>query len=740
MPTNLKEEEVVQEPYNPEGKEKDVSDYLEKRLPILKQSKRNILDNRDFEEIMRNADIEYAPNTYFNKQLDGANSNSSRSRGDELTGLRGSSVVNIDQKEGDTWRSDVSDPTLFVKIQTALSILVDRNPEAVFEAMLEKYKPGTKIAQAMWMRSWKIADSKDELKLFIFNLAKYGWAIGRTYPRKDDYDVEILDEFDPDNEENNKYVKKNIVEFNDVYRENRDPWRTWIDDMATMTRKPDDWYFEDDFSKDTFMRKFGHFKNAEKITFGTTTKENNDGDDGDFDGSKEMRDDLITLGFYESKNKDLYAIYSPKDKVVLHFSPLPNDEKKLSCWQTVWSIRDPRSPYGIGLYETIKGNKVIYDRLKNMTIDQLVMAIYPMLFYTGQPGDDDLTISPAKLVKMLPGSSIDQVNINYDPRGFDAIDKQSEQMDEDSGVNKTLEGQLAGKTLGETLEAKDASLRRLGTSLKNIATVLEDEAKISLSWMNQIYSRPEVVKFLEAEDLAKFEAELGRKANQVNNNEEGELVADFFPELNLGLDKIGESEEGDGGQLDNLVEAPEDRAFIVGRDIDIVDLKWEGKIFIKVQSILRPSPELERQRKLELYNVTFPAIMQIGQSLMQGMIQMVQTLYKPLKQILEIQDEKPKDWLTDEVVKIGEDPEFAKELQQGIQNKQQEAEKQQQEAESGGLFTTPDEIKARQEAKLKGGGQPQQAGLPQGGQPQSAVTNPLRKVASDINKNAVQSR
>ena len=69
------------------------------------------------------------------------------------------------------WRSSVSEPTLLIKIQTAISILVDQNPEAVFKALIDKYKPTSAIAKAIWKRSWNIAQSKEQLKLFIFDLA-----------------------------------------------------------------------------------------------------------------------------------------------------------------------------------------------------------------------------------------------------------------------------------------------------------------------------------------------------------------------------------------------------------------------------------------------------------------------------------------------------------------------------------------------------------------------------------------
>src|SRR3990167_3005864 len=138
---------------------------------------------------MEEADREYMPRSLSEKKKD---TGSVMLIQDEIKGLRGSRIVPITGQEGNEWRSDVSEPTLFVKIQTALSILVDQNPEAVFKALLEKYKPTKNMAKAIWKRSWGLANSKEMLKLFIFDLAKYGWAIGRTYPRLVQRPKEIL--------------------------------------------------------------------------------------------------------------------------------------------------------------------------------------------------------------------------------------------------------------------------------------------------------------------------------------------------------------------------------------------------------------------------------------------------------------------------------------------------------------------------------------------------------------------
>src|SRR3990167_3043044 len=193
------EEKKEAEEYKPEGEEEEIRDHLKERIPVLKDGKKKILEDINFEEIMKDADREYMPRSLHEKK-DGVGSIMLVQ--DEVRGMRGSRIVPITGKEGNEWRSDVSEPTLFVKIQTALSVLVDQNLEAVFKALLEKYKPTSAVAKAIWQRSWSIAGSKDMLKLFIFDLAKYGWAIGRTYPRIIQRKKEILTELDIDNPEN----------------------------------------------------------------------------------------------------------------------------------------------------------------------------------------------------------------------------------------------------------------------------------------------------------------------------------------------------------------------------------------------------------------------------------------------------------------------------------------------------------------------------------------------------------
>ena len=649
MAHNLDTPEVATKSYSPQGEEKLVLEHLRKRVPVLKETKKNIMNGLNFEDIMKDADEEYMPHELGIKRDSASNIMLVQ---DEIKGMRGSRIVPITGQEGSEWRSNVSEPTLMIKVQTAISILVDQNPEAVFKALLEKYKPTSSVANAIWKRSWSVARSKEQLKLFIFNLAKYGWAPGRTYPRIVQRRKDILTELDTANPENNKYKTVLITEYDDIYREALDPWRTWIDDKATLYDQfsLDDWYFEKDFDRDTFNLEMGMYANADKVQFGAPTREDSD---EIVNGETEQRSDIITLGFYESKNKDLYAIYSPNDDVVVYHSPLPNDDGMLSLWETVWNIRDPRTRMGIGLFEMMKNNKVLYDRLDNMDIDSLVLAIYTMLFYSGSNqliGDGNMTISPGLMKQKLPGTTIDQVKIDYTGKGREGAALQLERMDEITGITPTLQGQVEGKTLGEVLHAKDAALKRLNIPLSNIAGCLETDAYLTLSWANQVYSLPEVKEFVNEDDLNEFIEETGREPELTQTDKNGRITADFPRVLELSLD-----EDRDGA----LVESPESRFFTVGGDLERKAIKWKGRVTVVAQSIVSPSQELERQRKLELFNLVEPVIQGAAVAFAQGQVGVALAMLMPVVQILEIQDEKPKDWMPKELVMLINDPDAA---------------------------------------------------------------------------------
>ena len=724
-------EEVVVKTYQADPKESKLALFLEKRTEVLKQTKLDILNGFNFEELMKQADREYAPRDIYSNNKNGAETLITVANEDGVgTGgaSSSSSIINLDDYGKANWRSTISEPTLLIKVQTALSVLIDQNPESILKASCEKYKKRTAVAKALLKRNWEINNSIEVLKAFTFDLAKYGFAVGHTLPRLLKRKKEILEVIDTENPEKNKYKEVEIVEFNDIYREKLDLSRTWIDDKANLTDpySINDWYYEKDYSLEDFREEFGMYKNSETVKGGSLNTDANG-----VNSATKTRDDMITVGFYESKKKDLYAIWIPQTKTILYYSPLPNDDGKLTLWFAYWLMRDPRTIYGIGLFELLKNNKVMYDRFKNMTIDQLTMALYPMIFFTGTPinGENEIHISPDKMIQKQAGTTIDQIKIQYDPRGWEATAHLNEDMDEATGITKTLEGNLVGKTLGETLHAKDSALKRLNIPLLNIAKAIEQDAYITLSWMNQVYSIPEVKTFVGAKELEEYEKENG-KANSSTTMPNGKIEANFFPEIELGLE-----EDRDG----SLVESPENRFFRLGEGISMDNLKWEGKITVKAKSIVSPNPELERQRKLELYNVVSPVVQQMASLFYQhldvktgemyapvGGKEVALALYYPLKEILEIQDEKPENWVFKDMLDLVANPEKLEQEKAAEMAQQEAAEKAKPENQLFIDQNAQGEDSVASQGASSGG---------QGGQtvvPPSDISNPLRKIMGSM--------
>lgn len=608
--------------YIPSKEEKETQEFVQKRVTKMQDYRKSCLSGKDIELIWKEADKEYEPkyNQNYGRKVFASD--------DEL-GLRSRQIPVGETR--DAWKSHNSDPTLFVKIQTAMSIIIDKDPEAFFQATTKKYDATTKIAHALWKSSWAMDNSKQQLKLFSYNLAKYGWAAGRTYPRIIKRSKKILTEIDTENSENNKYEERMITEFNGIHRENLDPFRTWIDEMTRPNDQysTNDWYFEKDYDYDTASLEFGNYANWQFV---------NRGDCQQIEGDNSDRKDIVTIGFYENKNKDLYVIYVPSKKLVLGYSPLPNDDGRLSVWHTYWSLRNSNCPLGIGIWEIIKQKKGLYDKMMNMTMDQLVLSIYKMFFYTGTNaliGSGEVKIEPGKGVQNL-GGKVDFLEVpGPGEDAYKGLSVVKGGIDEDTGITPTLEGELSSnKTLGEILHAKEAALRRMNIPLNNIAEAVQAEAFISLSWISQTLSTPEVKTFINEADLVRYEQEAQNNNWQIKQNfdETGNpttIEAAYLPSVPLNIEK----KEG------ILFESKKARFFQIGQDIMPEELKWEGIITVVPRSILTPSLELEKQRKLQMFNVVVP------------LLQFPMELYaKAIKQIIKVNEEDVEDWLPDQWV------------------------------------------------------------------------------------------
>lgn len=624
--------------WEPNSTERAVGRYIKRRIGEMQDYRKSL----NLEPRWKQADEEYVPH-----ELDFGTTRK-RFETDQDTGLR-SRMVPV----GDTtqqWRQASSAPTLLAKIQTAVSIIVDQQPEAELVALLKKYTATTELAYALWKRNWQITDAKEKLKLVIFNLIKYGWAPQRTYPRLIRYPKRVLSQKDPENPENDKYTESEIEWFNDVDREPLNPFRTWIDEM-TKPYDPfsmNECYYEVDYSYDSFMVEFGKYANSKFVPPDSAMQR---AEESAADSNRQtvsrsqsvanqskIRKDIVTVGFFESRTKDMFAIYIPKSNMTVYQSPLPNDDGYLSLTHTLWILRSANLPYGISLWEVIRQNKALYDKMKNMTMDQLVLSIMKFGFFAGSStalGDGKIQIVPGEARQLTSSTGKPEVDWMEIPgpgaEAWKGIEAVASMMDDESGISPTLEGDVTGKTLGEILHAKEASLKRLKVPVDNIAWLIEQDAYLTLSWMSQVYAVPNVVDFTDEMEMLAYEQE-----NQITHeelfaqtDEDGGMVgirATYLPQLSLHL------EDRDG----QLYQSRESRFFQVGKDIKPNQLKWRGIFKIIPRSIVDSSQELVKAAKMEMFNMLVP--------LLQFPPQLVA---KAVQQILKVNEEDASDWLPD---------------------------------------------------------------------------------------------
>ena len=611
-------------------------EFLDDRFQELEQARQSVGPrNINIETIWTEADLAYEPHSF---KLDGSKGRRVFAQAD--VGAR-SKMITLGQ-DGQGWRTNVSQPNAYIQIQTALSILVDQNPEAVFLPNSSRFEATTMIQKSLYQSSWEMAKSKSVLRNFIFNQAKYGFAVGRTYPRRDVRTVKDLVEFDPSKPEEAVYEERIKEDFNGVYRENLNPKNVWIDDMAVPNDplSARDWRWRQRYSKQRFDKEFGEYKYAK---FVPSTAPKVDESQPSHTKKRYQEKGSIIIDFYENKELDLYSVKA-NGIWTIPGVPLPTLHKQLSGWWAPWTLRDDQSIYGIGIYEAIRNDQQLIDRIRNMRIDQIVLMIYGFWLYSGvnQFDDDGKIIVQPGVGKQVP--NVDNIKeMKFSGPGKESADELKqlqEDMQNASGVNRPLQGQESGKTAFEVSILRNAALRRLAIPVAHIVDALEIDARLTVELNEQIFSVTEVTQIVEPSQIERFKQEVQNDPDLFQeevDEETGEtkFMAKVPREIPMNLDF------DDKGRL---IESENQRFFRVRPSA----LKWEGMIRIKPQSIVTKSQELEKQMTLELFGILNPIITAGVQIPDQALLQTyIDATIKPIKQILLAFEEDPDKWLPD---------------------------------------------------------------------------------------------
>jgi hypothetical protein len=533
-------------------------------------------------------------------------------------------------REMQDWMANVSKPMIYAKIDAAVALLAAKNPEVEIIARSDKFEKKTKILEALYSLSWDKGRGRQQLIKFIHSLAKYGFAVGREYHRYSVQTIQQIVQYNPDTLKHEHKEEERVIH-DEPYFEVLPIRDCWFDHRAKPYDEDSmrDWCWRVVYDYSTFLQEFPteRYPNAKYVqpsTADSTIKA---------DQTSIISKPEVCVYFYENVEDDEFIITDRK--VLIYKGPLINHQ--LSCVWGMWRMRNEYTIYGIGLPEILEGNQELLDKIANMSVNQLVLAISSSGFYggTGNVTEKDMILEP-KLKKLRDPEKIRFVQVPPPSNiTFQAIEFQKNEADEFSGITKSLVGEQIGKTLGEAILNREAGLQRLSLPLNNIEFALERHARLRIDNIQRIYSRPirtEIVmdelgnivnEKLWQEYLAERQ-KLGDTAQlrfKFPISDTGAIYRNIYRTERMAFEKTREGE---------LQPSPVDKFLEITPD----EIEGEYDVKIIAMSTLPLSKELQASRALETFNI----VAKLPYT----------DLYQAEKTLLKARDEDPDDWMKPE--------------------------------------------------------------------------------------------
>ncbi len=476
------------------------------------------------------------------------------------------------------------EPIAFSKILIATSVIGARIPDATVCSDSKVY---SKVAYKLWKNTWtnRRANGQNTLQSVTQKLFTYGWTCWRNYPRR----VQVK----------RKGVDKII--FDDIYREPMDPKRTWIgigfsaDDFFSQM----EFYYERDMPKELFLEMYPAAMDKQgelDYCCGTSDESNQE--------NNERQKTHVTIGYYENVLMNRYIVVC--GKLVIYDGEIPNDDSYGSIMYAQCFSKNPNDPYGVGMYEFMRGNSAIFTYINSLNIQQIEGEISPILFGAQiQNGTATYKRGPNIINPKSPGSTIDIVRTTGNPQGgIQLADKQKADIEENTGINNIVAGQSSDDTLGGTVILREAALNRMVIPRNNLVSALEYDALITNSWIRQTYSVDKAFLLDSDEAMQEFirqNPDYFMQSQPViddNDTFKGYAVV-ASPNLRLDFDF---DEEG------KLIENTEQNIISAKGLFDTLNKYGHTSHYIDFvidpNSMLLPSKEIQKQQ----YNTMFPII------------------------------------------------------------------------------------------------------------------------------------
>ena len=490
------------------------------------------------------------------------------------------------------WMSDNSIPLIMAKIDTAVSVIVSKNPEIELSGTTEAYEKKSKVLKFLYDLSWS-KGGRQQLIKFVYNMAKYGFAPAREYHRFEQQEVEEVIAYHPEGK--HETFKKTITLHDEPVFETLPIRDVYIDDRAIPFDEDSvkDWAWNIEYDFETFKRVFKKY-NISKVKRSIKDRK----DKADIQPNNK---ESVSVWFYENRETNEFIITDGLE--LIYKGLLPNG--KLSLVYGIWKLRNDFCIYGIGVPEELEHNQTLLDRLANMTINQTMLAVGGAGFYGGTQNvtQRDMILEP-RLKKLRDSDKINFPKIpSPDQFTLQMIEFILDQADEISGITKSLGGEQVGKTLGEAVLNREAGLRRLALPLQNLEFAMEWHARLRVDNIQLIYGRP-VFSEVIANDMGvvneklwkEYQVERGKLAGtpefmqKYPEDDDGIIYRNQFKTVKLPFEKDKEGETEQGGKGMYLEITPE-------------EIRGTYDVAIKAMSTIPMSQTLREAQAMETFNL-----------------------------------------------------------------------------------------------------------------------------------------
>lgn len=526
----------------------------------------------------------------------------------------------------------------FGKIQTALGILIDADPIYIMEEDNPKYSANREFLKALAEKSIRNTNSMGQFKLSVYNCAKRGWFIGRTFNRRIYNNARFLKTIDKSGRA--RYETKTVTKMDDIAYMNLNNYNAWLDEQT----KPEDflstrdWMWREVWFIDDLRRTFPveEFPNMKYVKAGGDTRESIQGiftrNTSNRTGisPQASKRGMTEVFFYENQYSDRFIVEI--NNVMVVCEPLPQNNKRLSCVYGTWHLRGDDTPYGIGIVEEMENDEELVDRILNMDMRQLLLTISPMGFFSGTEDfeDENIRITPGVMRRTLNPKDVTWLQIPPgNGSGQTRIDWLEKKQDDKTGISPTIEGanpESGNMTAFQVGVQREAGLQRLKLPLKSLQYALQQEFYNRISLIQQVYSDFTVEHLSSQEEISNYLDEVKADPEFFFIENEGQPGAEKFYAMKYRMASLNVEKSSDG----TFTESENTKFFPIKPEY----LAFQGFVTVDESSLLTNSEALQQANTLRMVNMFIP--------LLQGQ---PQTNAKLAKQLLISFNQDPKDWL-----------------------------------------------------------------------------------------------